>query len=74
MAIHALVQPLLGVELFNGLKPLQITEILRRADRIVYKPGDVIIKTDDAGDAAVLIIAGDAVRIAGPHDAHGSDD
>ncbi len=68
MPIDALVKPLLGVELFQGLKPMQITEIARRADRIVYKPGDVIVKQDAHGDAAILIVAGDAVRLAGPYD------
>lgn len=66
MAIDALVQPLLRVELFRGLKPLQITEISRRAFRTVYKPGETIIEADKAGDAAVLIVSGDAVRVAGP--------
>ncbi len=66
MAIDALVRPLLGLQIFQGLKPLQITEIVRRADRIVYKPGDVIIREDSQGDAAVIIIAGEAVRVSGP--------
>lgn len=66
MAIDAIVKPLLGVELFRGLKPLQITEIARRADRIVYRPGDVIVSEDACGDAAILIIAGDARRVSGP--------
>lgn len=66
MAINALVQPLLGVELFQGLKPLQITEIARRADRIVYRPGDVIVAEDTTGDAAILIVAGEAARMSGP--------
>lgn len=66
MAIDAIVRPLLGVELFQGLKPLQISEIARRADRIVFKPGDVIVAEDAAGDAAILIIAGEAARISGP--------
>jgi len=68
MAIDALVKPLLGVELFQGLKPMQITEIARRAGRIVYKPGDVILRQDEQGDAAVLLVSGDAVRLAGPFD------
>lgn len=69
MAINALVQPLRGVALFHGLKPLQITEIARRAERIVYRPGQTIIAEDQDGDAAVLIVAGDAVQISGPdHD------
>jgi CRP-like cAMP-binding protein len=66
MAIDALVRPFLRVPLFEGLRPLQITEIARRADRIVYRPGEVIIKEHQEGDAAVLIISGDAVRVAGP--------
>lgn len=66
MAIDAFVQPLLKVALFQGLKPLQITEIARRADRIVYKPGDVIVAAHAEGDAAVLLISGEAVRTEGP--------
>lgn len=66
MAIDALVLPLLRVPLFQGLKPLQITEIARRADRIVYNPGDVIISENQGSDAAVLVIAGEAQRISGP--------
>lgn len=66
MAIDALVKPLLRVALFQGLRPLQITEIARLADRIVYRPGDVIIREREAGDAAILIVAGEAVRVRGP--------
>lgn len=65
MAIDALVKPFLYLPLFKGLKPLQITEIVRRADRIVYRPGDVIIEDDQPGDAAIVIISGDAVRTTG---------
>lgn len=68
MVMNALIKPLLGVELFQGLRPLQITEIARRADRIVFKPGDVILQRNAAGDAAVLLVSGDAVRLAGPFD------
>lgn len=73
MAIDALVRPLLSVELFQGLKPLQITEIARRADRIVFKPGDVIAAEDTVGDAAILIVAGDAARVSGPGMAAGEE-
>ncbi len=66
MAIDAFVQPLLRVELFQGLKPLQITEIARRADRIVFRPGDVIVAEDTTGDAAILIVQGEAARVSGP--------
>lgn len=66
MAIDALVKPLMNVAIFQGLKPLQITEIARRAERVIYKPGETIIEVDEEGDAAVLIVSGDAVRVAGP--------
>ncbi len=66
MAIDALVKPMLPIAIFRGLKPLQITEIARRAERVIYRPGDIIIEEDKLGDAAVLIVGGDAVRVSGP--------
>lgn len=66
MAIDAFVRPLLKLEIFTGLKPLQLTEIARRAYRVVYRPGAYIIREDETGDAAVVIISGQAVRISGP--------
>ncbi len=63
MAIDALVKPFLALPIFRGLKPLQITEIVRRADRIVYRAGDIIIQDDQAGDAAIVIISGHVVRL-----------
>ncbi|MEQ1695068.1 MAG: cyclic nucleotide-binding domain-containing protein [Hyphomicrobiaceae bacterium] len=66
MALDIVVQSLLQVDLFAGLKPLQVAELARRSDRIVYKPGDMIITEGAIGDAAVLIIKGDAIRISGP--------
>ncbi len=66
MSIDALVKPLLQISIFRGLKPLQITQIARRAERIVYRPGETIIEEDCVGDAAVLIVSGDAVRVSGP--------
>lgn len=66
MAIDKFVQPLLKLDIFQGLKPLQITEIARRAFRIIYKPGEYIIKENDESDAAVVIVNGEAIRISGP--------
>jgi CRP-like cAMP-binding protein len=65
MAIDALVKPFLLLPLFQGLKPLQLTEIVRRADRIIYRPGDIIIEEDQVGEAAIVIVSGEAVRITG---------
>jgi CRP-like cAMP-binding protein len=66
MALDIVVKSLLRVELFAGLRPLQLAELARRSDRIVYKPGDTIIAEGVIGDAAILIVQGDAVRVSGP--------
>lgn len=73
MAIDALVKPFLRLPLFKGLKPLQLTEIVRRAERIVYRPGQPIIEEDKVGDAAVVIVAGDAVIVRDGEDAATAD-
>jgi hypothetical protein len=52
--------------LFQGLTPLQISEIARRAERVIYNPGAMIIEENAEGDAAVLIISGKTVRVSGP--------
>ncbi len=65
MAMDALVKPFLHLPLFQGLKPLQLTEIVRRADRIIYRPGDIIIEEDQLGEAAIVLVSGDAVRVSG---------
>jgi CRP-like cAMP-binding protein len=52
--------------LFRGLSPLQIAAIARRAERIAYHPGAVIIEENAIAEAAVLIIAGTAARVSGP--------
>lgn len=54
------------VSLFQGLTPLQISEIARRAERVVYNPGATIIEENAEGDAAVLIISGQTIRVSGP--------
>jgi CRP-like cAMP-binding protein len=73
MAIDALVQPFFKVPIFAGLSPLQITEIARTADRIVYRPGDVIIRAESDADGAVLIVSGEALRVSGPRVSQGGE-
>jgi CRP-like cAMP-binding protein len=73
MAIDALVKPLLSLPIFRGLKPLQLTEIVRRAERVVYAPGDVIAAEDQLSDAAIVIVSGDCVRIDDRDHTHGED-
>ncbi len=66
MAIDALVAPLLKIALFQGLRPLQITEIARRAERIVFRPGQTIVVADAEADGAYIIVGGEAIRTKGP--------
>lgn len=63
MALDALVKPLLALPIFDGLSPLQLTEIVRRAERIVFRPGDAIIAENQPGDAAIIVIAGNCIRV-----------
>jgi CRP/FNR family cyclic AMP-dependent transcriptional regulator len=57
---------LAALPLFRGLSPLQIVTMARNAERIVYSPGAVIIEENAVAEAAILIVAGDAVRVSGP--------
>jgi CRP-like cAMP-binding protein len=52
--------------LFRGLSPLQLATIARRAERVAYSPGAVIIEENALAEAAVLIVAGSAARVSGP--------
>lgn len=64
MRLDQLAMPLLRHDIFHGLKPLQITEIARRAERVVYQPGEVMMRAGDAGDGALVVIGGEASRAA----------
>ncbi|MBL8567238.1 MAG: cyclic nucleotide-binding domain-containing protein [Hyphomicrobiaceae bacterium] len=66
MAISSIVQPLLQVALFQGLTDTQLNEIARRAERIVFKPGDTIAMFDKPAAGAILLVSGEARRVAGP--------
>jgi signal-transduction protein with cAMP-binding, CBS, and nucleotidyltransferase domain len=66
MAMDDLVAPLSRLPLFTGLQPLQLTQIVRRAERASFRPGDVITKAGRPGDGAYLLVSGTAHRVAGP--------
>ena len=63
MAIDRLVAPLLRVPLFAGLKPLQLTELARQAERVKFRRGDVITRAGEPGDGAYLIVSGPAEHV-----------
>lgn len=66
MSMDAVSAHLVRLDIFHGLKPLQITEIARHAERVVYKPGQVLIEDGKPGDAAIIVVAGEAVRTKAP--------
>lgn len=53
------------LEIFQDLDDQQLAEIARRADKIVYKSGQLLVADGEPGDAAVLVISGDAIRTKG---------
>jgi CRP-like cAMP-binding protein len=63
MAIDRVVAALLRVPLFAGLKPLQITEIARQAEKLSFRPNQIITKSGQPGDGAFLIVAGQAACV-----------
>jgi CRP-like cAMP-binding protein len=69
MSKDRLVVPLLRVPIFAGLRPLQITEIARNAERVKFRPGDTLTAAGTQGDGAYLIVSGAAVRVLHPGDA-----
>lgn len=66
MVAQTVVTPLRHLPLFEGLTAFQISEIARTAERVMFKPGQVIIQRDTRADAAYVIVAGDVLRIDGP--------
>jgi CRP-like cAMP-binding protein len=62
MSISVLARQLMSQEIFRGLNPLQLTEIVRQSERVVYRPGEYITEAGGSADAAVVIVAGNAVR------------
>jgi CRP/FNR family cyclic AMP-dependent transcriptional regulator len=65
MTSDHIVRALARLPLFKGLTMTQLNAIARRADHVLFHPGAVILEENTEGDAAILIIAGDAVRVSG---------
>jgi CRP-like cAMP-binding protein len=61
----ALAEPLLQIQLFHGLTGEQLNAIARRADRVVFRPDEMLIEDGADADSALLIVAGEAVRVVG---------
>jgi CRP-like cAMP-binding protein len=67
MAIdQVVVASLLRVPVFSELKPLQIAEIGRGAQRCTFGRGEVIVRAGTPGNTAFLILSGEAGCRMGP--------
>lgn len=63
MATDALVAPLMRLPIFQGLEPEQLGAIVRAADRVLYRSGDVIAAENQAAEAAIVLISGRCFNI-----------
>jgi CRP-like cAMP-binding protein len=59
MASETFIGPLLRVSLFQGLSQPQLAGLARRAERVMFRIGQTIIKSGDVGDGAFLLIVGE---------------
>ena len=57
------VQVLRGVELFQGLPPLIVKEVARRATHLTYRSGEILVRAGDAIDGAILIQEGQVISV-----------
>jgi CRP-like cAMP-binding protein len=59
MAADTFLEPLQRVALFQGLSVPQLLLIGRRAERVMFRIGQPIVKAGEAGDGAFLIVFGE---------------
>ncbi len=62
MAMDTVAGHLSRMPIFAELRPQQITRIARRAEQCWFRPGAFITRAGTPGDAAYLILSGDAQR------------
>ena len=62
MASDTFIGPLLRVPLFQGLSQPQLALIARRAERVMFRIGQTMIKAGEPGDGAFVLIVGTGER------------
>ncbi len=63
MAFDVFTARLADLEIFRGLSPAVLATIARSGERIVFRAGQKIIAAEQPGDAAYLLMGGEAVAI-----------
>lgn len=66
MPFDTIVNSLKKTPLFQNLQSSQLKNIAQLAEKVLYKPGDMIIEEGDVGDSAILLVSGTAIRVSGP--------
>jgi CRP-like cAMP-binding protein len=72
MPNDSILAPFTRVPLFSGLSAACLEAIVRRAERVVYQPGDAVQREGDIPDAAILLVSGKAVLVDDPEDIESS--
>jgi CRP-like cAMP-binding protein len=72
MALDAITDRLLGLDIFRGLAAPQIERLAREAERLIFRDGQKIVEAGAESDGALVIIGGRAHALADP--AHGLDE
>ena len=60
--VERLIGSALKVPLFHGLAPHDMSQLVSRAERVLFQPGDALIRNGEMGDAALLVITGRATQ------------
>jgi CRP-like cAMP-binding protein len=60
MSVEALIPEFLRIPIFQGLHPTQLNQIAHVAERVVFRAGEGIVREGDIGDAAYLLVSGEA--------------
>jgi len=66
MKIAELIEPLKQLDVFSRLTEDQIMMIVHGAERVSFRPGQVMIEDGQSGDAAYFIVVGLVERLAQP--------
>ena len=60
MSINQEVEVLRSLPLFQRLEPRRLKLLAFTSERVVFRPGDDVVRQGDAGDAAYIVLEGEA--------------
>jgi CRP/FNR family transcriptional regulator, cyclic AMP receptor protein len=66
MSFDTIFAPILQLQLFSGLTPAQLKAVALGAERVEFADGEVLLQTGEEGDAAYVLLTGEAVRTEHP--------